>query len=371
MPPQTTPLAAFILERLPELATAREMFAACDAAGFDLAAVVDVLADPHDHLPESDAWLVERSNASSLEYLAYFLVEVAGAKAGSVAARSLALRDVDVTALHAQCSASIQAGRALRERRPVEEICALISQSWVGDQQWMLMRMGRAYPVETLASAVDTMAADHVHIVGASLRERMTALEAFEALLGEVDAACLLRALAIFWEVEVPSGSDEDARLATYARVARAENKPLHAALAYAQEQGPPEWWLPILRAEGLRPSEAALHLVESDTSGMQIAVMLAAAGYTDDEVLGALLANGLGSRTSLSALRSSGWSLPQMVRTLAAREVLLPEVRRHLHELGVPTEMQRVLLTAEWDESLVDLISAPPHASLPRQTRE
>ncbi len=59
MPQQTKPLAAFIVARLAEVVTPLELFAACDDAGFDLAELVDVLADPYDHLPEDPAWMLE------------------------------------------------------------------------------------------------------------------------------------------------------------------------------------------------------------------------------------------------------------------------------------------------------------------------
>jgi hypothetical protein len=121
-------------------------------------------------------------------------------------------------------------------------------------------------------------------------------------------------------------------------------------------------------RRHGLEGSRAALDLLEDGLTPSAIAASLAAAGYDDEEVFAALLENGVGSRRSLSMLRDSGWEIGRMVEALAHRGVLLPEVRRHLEDLGVGVAAQRVVLAKQWSEDRVDLV-VEGHEPRPRLT--
>lgn len=368
MPSLRSQLATFVATRSPELGV-RGLLAACDDAGFDLAEVIDLLADPYDHLDTDDAWMVEEAVYGSPGDLAYHLVEYAGARATTFATKSIALRDVDVMSRHAEVVASLAASQAIQDRRPLEVTLALIANAPSREEENMLGRIAAVYPLAALAESADAMTREQASLVGRALRQRTTPLHAYETLLGKVEPSCLLRALALFYEVQTTPAPEADAMLSAYAHVVRAEGKPLHAALEYAAKHGSPDWWLPILRAEGLRASEACLRLMETNMPAPQVAAKLSAAGYADGQVLNALLANGVGSHGSLSALQESGWNIEQMVRALAQRDVLLPEVRRHLHELGVPTTLQRSLLTHEWDADVIDLVL--PGASKPLLERD
>lgn len=360
-PPATLP--SLIAGRLLAGAGPDELFAECEAAGFDLAAVIDILTEPYDHLPEGDAWEVEEVLEAGWAWddPLFQLVEYAGlAAAAEVAARTSHWADVDVEAHHRGVAAWRRAGAAMDDRLDVREVYHLIADEEVPEagRCGLLDSLARVYPLEELAMLAPVITRGHAELVGDVLRRRLSPLEAFEALRGEVESSELFAALNRYWLVELAAnGSEEDAVLDTHARLLRQEFKPLASALRFARRQGERAWWMPILRRHGLKGSRAALDLLEDGLSPSEIAESLARAGYDDDEVLAALLENGIGSRPSLSMLRDSGWEIDRMVEALAHRSVLLPEVRRHLEDLGVGAAAQRVVLAKHWSEDLVDVV--------------
>jgi hypothetical protein len=183
-------------------------------------------------------------------------------------------------------------------------------------------------------------------------------LKAFEALRDEVDDAVLLRVLERFFDVRIAGDVPDSERVvATYALLLRESARNLAPAVHLGSTRGPVDWWLPILRRHGFRPSLAALHLLEKCERAVDVGDILATAGYDDDEVLRALLDNGVGTRSSLAALRAGGWNLDRMLESLFRRRVLLPEVRAHLEDLGIPRAAQRPVLLRHWPAAIVDLV--------------
>ncbi|NOY94741.1 MAG: hypothetical protein GXP55_26485 [Deltaproteobacteria bacterium] len=360
------PLPQMIADWAQESAIYRDLFAACEAAGHNLTDACEMLTDPWDRVADEVAAHV--ADLVNWNDLLYHLVEYAGpARAAEVAATVPEWRDVDVVAHHRGVKAQRRADGAITDEVPIGEAYALVADEAIPARQlgWLLHRMARVYGLEELAALAEAISPAHATVVAGVLRAHMSPLSAFEELLHEVDADSLLRALEIYWDIPRSGGTERDALLATYARLTQQEFKPLARVLPFARARGEPAWWLPMLRENGLRASQAALVLLESGAPSLRIAELLAAARYSHEQVFGALLENGIGTRTSIAKLRESGWSADQMVRTFATRGVLLPEVRCSLEDLGVPASAQRPLLVKYWEESLVDLVLSQTHASL------
>lgn len=356
-----SPIARLVAEEIMAGSSMTEVFGAAEAAGHDLAEVLDVLAAPFDHLAERQGAEVEEAALYGTDVI-YELVEHAGVDAAAeIASRSSAFAEVDVRSHHASFKARLRAQAAIVDEDPLTTTYGLIADGGVSheDRRWLLERMARVYQVEELGQIAGHVARGDAAIIGGVLRKHRSPLEALETLLGEWEPETVLLVLDRFWDVARPPGDPRTALVRTYAALSRTEFRPLNRPLSYAARHGEPSWWLPLLREHGLKGSHAALHLVESGTDRLTIARLLSDAGYADEDVLTALLENGIGTRPSLSTLRDGGWGLEAMVKTLAKKGVLLPEVRGHLEDLGVPRSAQRQVLLEHWPDSIVDLVLA------------
>ena len=366
--------AAFVAAHVLAGGAPHELFAACEAAGRDIAAVMDVLGNPFAHLSEGDAWEVEEMLAGIDPV--FHLVEHAGVSAAAeIAARTAGWAGVDVEALHRGVAAVRCAEAAFTEGVDLLGAYRRIADEAVPNEnrEGLLRRLAHVYPLAELAALAPEIPGDHARTIGRVLRDRLTPLQAFEALHAEVEIVPLRAALENFWSVPLRAPSEpKDALLDTYATLLCRELQSLSAALPLARRSGAPAWWLPILRRHGLKASRGALELLESGMAPADIAELLAAAGYDDDEVLAALLENAIGPRVSLSMLRDSGWEVARMVEALAGRGLLPSELRRHLEDLGVGIEMQRLTLGRHWSTPLVELVleGHSPRARLTRGDR-
>lgn len=366
LPASLTPsrLAPFIADHLEAGADVCALLVACEAGGFSLAETCELLADPWEHFEASIAADLETLVGWGDDALLLALVGAFGfARAGGIASATKLWRDTDVAARLAEIQAWRAVEAAITDEVPVTEAFARATDSRLSSR-WAaqaLARLAHVYLPEELASLAPVASPEEAAVIGRVLRTHLSPLTALEVLLDEVEPAEALLALQRFWAVELGAGAATDVVLSTYARLARAEHRPLDAVRRFAEERGDPNWWLPILRREALKASHAALWLLEAGVSGLHTAALLAAGGYTNAEVLTAFLENGLGTRPSLNLLRDFGWSASTMVEALTARGMLLPEIRGQLEGLGVPPGAQRSLLTACWDEEVVDLVLSRP----------
>ncbi|MCB9690136.1 MAG: hypothetical protein H6735_34155 [Alphaproteobacteria bacterium] len=92
-----------------------------------------------------------------------------------------------------------------------------------------------------------------------------------------------------------------------------------------------PSTWLRTFREYGFDPNAAALALVEAGLSTSSIGVAMAAAGYTDGEILDGLRACGRGVDPTTRALADAGWSPERLAAMLRDTGALEPEVREIL----------------------------------------
>lgn len=357
----TSPLAELLAEEVLDGKPAPELFHAAAHAGHDLGEVLDVLADPFDHLPAHVAAEVEEAGVYGWTDILYELVEHAGMeRAIEIAGRSSSFLDVDVRAHHAGVVARLRAQAAIMDEEPLATAYSLVADDTVPESHrtWLLESLARVYPIEELSEIATIVAPAHASVIGKVLRHHQTPLAALEYLLSELPPGSIVDVLVSFWGVERPSSGDALTSLVgTYATLSREEFRPLNRPLRFAASKANPEWWLPILREQGLKGSHAALTLLESGADSLRVARLLTQGGYSDGDVLTALLENGVGTRRSLSTLRDSGWSIQTMVQSLTERGQLLPEIRSHLEELGVPRAAQREVLLPHWPQPILALV--------------
>ena len=351
-------MAKLVAEQVMEGHRLAKVFGAAAAAGYDLAEVLDILYSPRGHhLDEGEA--AEVDEAYHGYDVLFELVECVGLDAAAEAAsRSQDFAEVDVRAHYTSYRAQLRARTAIMDEVPVATTFGLVTDAAVSDtdRRWLLESMTRVYALEELAQITDQVREEDAATIGAMLRKQ-SALEALETMLPELAPDTVLVMLETYWNVPRQPGQADAALVRTYAALCRSEFRPLRHALGYAAGRGEPDWWLPLLREQGFKGAQAALHLLESGTGPLAIAQLLSEAGYADEDVLTALLENGIGTRTSLATLRDSGWRLDAMVKALAERGELLPEVRRHLLALGVPLSAQRQVLVGHWPTPVVDLV--------------
>lgn len=193
------------------------------------------------------------------------------------------------------------------------------------------------------------------------LTRRCSALDALHTLRSSgLPEHAIVSSLQRFWNIQRSQESEPwRALLDTHARMLEDACIPVRQAIPKLAEARAPEAWLPILRTRGLTASAAALHLAElaPERGLVSHAQLLQQAGYSDDDVLRALLENGLPRSHALSLLREQGWDLPRLVATLIARRELLPQVRRQLEAWGVGRSLQRELLAAHAEGELLALV--------------
>jgi hypothetical protein len=191
-------------------------------------------------------------------------------------------------------------------------------------------------------------------------RERADPLALHDRLRGRFDAASVISVLQQAFGL-APIATSDDALALTdlHARLLASHSRSVREAIARVAAERPVEAWLPLLRGHGLGATAAALHLRERRPAweATEIAVVLRDAGYGDDDVLRALLENGVGSASSLRLLGENGWSADRMVASLLRRGVLLPEVRDHLRALGLRDAAIVDVLLRHAEAELVSLV--------------
>lgn len=337
-----------------------EFFARVHKRRIDLAFVLDVLSDPFEHLAEDEAWEVAHGGWVAFDPL-YCMVECVGLeRAREVARRTKSWSDVDVQAHHAGVRARQLAADAIMDEVAVVDAYALITDPSIPNEHRvaLLARLAHVYPTEALATLPANVPDSHVDIVAGVLRKHSSALEALEDLARDVEEHLVLRALERFWAVPVERrATSESALLGTYALLCHREGTGIGRVLEFARMRGEASWWMPILREHEFKTSHAALHLLEAGESALEIARSLQRAGYDDEQVLAALLENGLGQRDSLSTLRQCGWDIDRMAKTLASRGALPSELRAQLAALGVGSLAQRSILERHFEATVVRLV--------------
>jgi hypothetical protein len=201
--------------------------------------------------------------------------------------------------------------------------------------------------------------------LASAARRRATMLEALELLLeASKDPAFIASALEHTWgPLELAPIPDPALAIAAlHARLLREAFRPVRDAIPAIAAQRLASAWLPVLRAEDLGASAAALWLLERPVpSGLgDIETTLASAGYSDDEVYRALAENGVRHLRSLALLRDHGWSLGRLVATLIRRGTMVADVREHLVELGVPHRAIADALAAHVAPDLIAMLLDP-----------
>ncbi|MGE0788950.1 MAG: hypothetical protein AB7S26_24975 [Sandaracinaceae bacterium] len=351
----------FVLAQVRAGVDVRALYAAADRDGHDLAAVLDVLLDPHMYVAQELAEDIDHTTYRRTGVL-FELVEHAGLRRGStIVARSENARGLDLAAHHAGTLARIAAEDAITQREPLQEAYARITDPRLIDAErtWLLDRVAMVYPLDEVIAFAITLPEHHARAIGDRLRRTPAALPAPGVLIAEMSHEDALAVLDRIYGVPRPDGDPRSAVLRAYVALARAAFQTLDGPLRFARAHGEPAWWVPILRELGLQASHAALALLEAGYDRMEVARIIADTGYSDDDVLAALLENGIGTRTSLALLRDGDWSVSRMVAALHARGALLPEIRGQLDELGVSREAQRGIVRAHFTVDLVDLVLA------------
>lgn len=359
-------IAQLVGEKLTAGLGLAEVFSAAEAEGHDLADVLDVLAEPFASFEPQRAMEVETTLYG--EDVIRVLAEHGGLdEAVQVVERSRVFRGVDVQAHYAGRNAVERAAGAITDEVDPREAYSLVVHSAVPrqDRDRLVERMAHVYPLAELSLIAQEASARDADIIGTELDDYMDALSALESLVdeGELDTDAALATMQRFFAVPRPVGDSRTALLSIYVSLCREDHRSLGRPLRFAARTGEPEWWLPILREGDLKGSQAALCLLQSGADRWTIAKLLSDAGYRDDDVLTALLENGIGTRTSLATLREAGWRLAAMVDALATRGALVPQVRDHLEDLGVPRSAQRALLLEHWESAVVDLVLDTPSA--------
>lgn len=329
------------------------------AAGVEPHEAMDIIAE-HASVPDDYDDLEETRWGT--DWIAALVAVYGIEEASRIAARTVHFADIDLAAHYA----AVRARAAIIDEVPVSRAYALIAAPEIPDDErsWLFDRMAYVYPLEELAY-LDDLPASHTAELARALTKRTSPLDAFDELLDQIEDERVLSTLGQFWQVDVmPDSPAPIIELA--ARLCVDACRPMTSVIPLAERRGEPSVWLPILRAHGLKGSLVMLRMLERGEAPLLVAQVLADAGYPDDEVLAALLENGVGSSASLELLRAHGWSAERMVASLAHRGALLPEVRDQLVELGVPVSAQRALLREHWEPAVVELVlgaerPAPP----------
>lgn len=334
-----------------------EYYAAAERAGFGFG---DALLAIEDWEPTDDGccvWLGDTSHHVEGEDPFTALVTHAGGRAPDLLERAGEWVDLeewqrDAIARHALVR-TFEASRSVRDR-----LAALESQrgEHVG---WWYMRVASEASLTEILECSDALAPHQQAALAAALRERHDALELLPHLVEQVGSTAAVEMLVRFWGV--PRSTETDPWLAltdALAKLLAARDLPVRRAIVWASRERDVRAWAPVLRRHGLSASAVALHVVESGRDGdlAGLPSLLRSAGYDDDEVVRALLENGLGTRATLERLRDADWSLDRLVRALRERGWMPHEVREELAALGVARSSIRGALARHLDPEEIEL---------------
>lgn len=355
MPIVTDDLATFVAENL--VGTTRDLLGHCEAAGLDLAAVMDLLADPFVYLdPET---------AGEIEVMvwdvdpAYALVDVVGReRASEIVMASERWCGVEVVERHDSLVRyhtavdAIQRGESLAAVIELVNLCRLDA----GRSVHLFEVLSCSFDLHEVARVGVKGPATIAEGFGSVLRAKIKPLDAVELMIDQaMRPGEIVESMTRLWNVE---GFDPglEGFFALYAQLTVDACKTLGPVVGFCGERAPPEWWLPVLRRHGLRAGQAALFLKEAGYEAMAVVSLLSVAGYDDDDILGAMTANAYGLGASLFFLLDSGWGSTRLAATLARRGSLPFEVRDHLMRLGFSKAEIWAALLNVWAESDVSL---------------
>lgn len=317
----------------------QDYFRSAEESGASLAAALDVIDASLEQQDWLCLWLDDEEVGISDPVLA--LVDYCGSteNAQAVLDATSRHRGIDAARRWAEHQARVAAMDAIACGSGAAELIRSPALT-EGHQRSLLERFAHHGALTDLALFVPTSESER-NIVSRALRRRLDdALGTMHALADAgIDRRAILAMLARYWDA--PTSNEDDPALAwldVHVQLLAAASRPIRAALASIDEDLPVERWLKLLWRHGLGATAAALHLHERvpPTPAADIARQLHAAGYGDDEVLRALLENGLSSASTLRLLGDHGWSVDRLVKSMLARETLLPEVRDHLLGLGL-----------------------------------
>ena len=335
-----------------------ELFAAAEQESIDLACLLDILEAPYTYLTDEEANEVEE--IYYYDDLIYELVEHAGLdRAQQIASKTTQSADLEVPIIHACHSAYLAASEAVSSDVPLEVVFDLITKAVsLGTPKeslwWEVVRMRPVHETARMAGLAEGDVCDRI---GELLRQKCSAMDAFNEMVDcAAPAEDVVLALVRFWQVTGIQGEGEEGVLSAYACVSRDAFQSLNKVIAFASERGDAEWWIPILRQYGLRASQATLFLLEEGKTVVHIICILAQSGFSDDEVLSALLENACGQRSILRMLFKSNWSIHQLTCALRAQGSLPFEVRDSLMPLGYSRSDVRSALLSCWPQEEVEL---------------
>jgi hypothetical protein len=339
----------FVREMLLSGATPGALFDTAVARGLDLADVLD--ASMYEGPGEDGEWF-----EVELDGLLALAEHLGLERAADIAARSRTCAHVDVPHYVATSRARSEVRAAIGQRTALSVLFGSEAFAYLDESERALLARETAwrYPIAELVDP--TLPEPWRAMLRGELGRRFTAFEAFEALAGVVDDRARVQALIDIWDVAAHPDAD-DAVLACFAAVSRAESRPMGVVARFAMARDASGAWLGVMRAHDFKGAQAALLFLEAGWTPPSIAHALAAAGYDDASIVAALLENGLGTHASLVLLQAAGWSAARLVATLHARDVMLPEVRGRLDELGVPRATQITLVERHWSPSAVALV--------------
>ncbi|UJR82012.1 hypothetical protein [Sandaracinus amylolyticus] len=308
-------------------------FARAEEAGFALESAFEAIPFERD----ASGWIFLDDEEWDVPDGVVALVEHCGSieRAQRVLDRTTRFCGTDVARHVARHRAVRAAWAAIERDAPTAELARLVTDDAIIDSERVRLveaafRRRTALDSAKLLLALGDRAPSGVHVRW----EPSQVLRALEDV--GPDASRLVDALAISREQDT-----ELALIDVYARLCAQGSRPVRDGIPFASARTHVTAWAPLLRRHGLGASAVALHLVERDppTPTPEIARTLHEAGYGDDDVLRALLENGVRSSAALSLLGAHGWSVDRMVASLLGRAMLLSEVRDHLLALALPRE--------------------------------